>query len=364
MRTRSILILSASLLAAACGAKKEAAAPAAAAPAKPALTVEVVTPRQETWPGVLDASGPVAAWQEASIGTELGGVRLQEVRVNVGDSVHAGQLLARYDDEALKAELAQLDAQVAEAQAALDKARLDAESADRLAGSGALSQQDLRAVHTTAAVAEARLASAKAQRDAQAMRVRYARVEAPDDGVISARSATVGAVAVPGAELFRLIRRGRLEWRAQVRADALQQVKRGTHAQIRLAQGRLVAGTVRQVAPSVSTETLSGTVYVDLPANSGLAAGMFVSGELELAASDALSVPESAIVFRNGNQYVMQVDAQSRVHEVKVQTGRRRDDRVEIVEGVEPALRLALSGGAFLNDGDLVAVAATQVAAP
>lgn len=343
-----------------CGGQQEAQA----ATAKPALTVQVVAPRAESWPRLLAASGPVTAWQEASIGTELTGIRLDEVLVNVGDTVAKGQLLARYSEESMRADLARLEAGVAEAQAALEKARLDAEGADRLESSGALSKQEIRSVRTQATVAEARLASAVAQRDAQALRLRYARVVAPDDGVISARAATVGAVATPGSELFRLIRRGRLEWRAEVRADALQQIKRGMRASIRRLDGQALTGTVRQIAPSVAADTLNGIVYVDLPAGSGLTAGMFVSGEFELPATAALAVPESAVVFRNGNRYVMQVGADHRVRELKVQVGRRRGTDVEVLEGLDAGARLALAGGAFLNDGDLVQVAAPVAAAP
>jgi RND family efflux transporter MFP subunit len=334
--------------------------PAAEAPveAKPALTVRVVSPRVDSWPGTVAASGPIAPWQEASVGTELGGVRLDEVLVNVGDRVEKGQLLARFSEDSLQAELARLNALVQEAQAALEKARLDAESADRLEPSGAISKQQARGLRTQATIAEAQLASAKAGRDAQALRLRYARVLAPDHGIISARSATVGAVVNPGTELFRLIRGARLEWRAEVRADALAQLKKGTTASITLPQGGGVAGKVRQIAPTVSPDTLSGIVYVDLPANPGLAAGLFVSGTFELAASDVLVVPTSAVVFRSGNRYVMQVGADNRIREIKIETGRRRGNDVEILGGVEAGARLALAGGAFLNDGDLVTVAA------
>ena len=345
-------ILLASALAA-CGKSPQAAT----AEAKPALTVQVVTPRADSWPGTVAASGAIAPWQEASVGTELAGVRLEEVRVNVGDHVKRGELLARFSEETLQAELAQLDARVKEAQAALDKARVDAESADRLEPSGAISKPQARGLRTQAVIAEAQLASAQAQRDAQALRLRYARVLAPDDGVISARAATVGAVATPGTELFRLIRGGRLEWRAEVRADALVALRKGMTASIKLPQGGIVTGKVRQLAPTVSTETLTGIVYVDLPANAGLAAGLFVSGEFELPASDVQVVPTSAIVFRSGNRYVMQVGADNRVREVKIETGRRRGNEVELLGGLDPGARLALAGGAFLNDGDLVTIA-------
>jgi RND family efflux transporter MFP subunit len=332
--------------------------PAAEAPAeaKPALAVQVVSPRQERWPGTVAASGAIAPWQEASIGTELSGVRLEEVRVNVGDRVAKGQLLARFSDASLHAELARLEALVQEAEAALDKARADAESGNRLEASGGISKQQARGLRTQAVIAEAQLASARAARDAQALRLRYARVLAPDHGVISARSATIGAVAAPGVELFRLIRGGRLEWRAEVRADALAQLKKGMTASIRLPQGGTIAGKVRQLAPTVSPDTLSGLVYVDLPADAGLAAGLFVSGEFELPAAEVLVIPTSAIVFRGGNRYVMQVGADHRVTERKVETGRRRGNDVELLAGVDAGARLALAGGAFLNDGDLVTV--------
>lgn len=338
----------------ACGKKPQ---PAAQAEAKPALTVEVTTPTLQAWPGLVEASGSIAPWQEASIGTELSGVRLEEVLVNVGDTVAAGQLLAHFSEDSLKAEYARLEAQVAENQAAADKARADAEGGERLGAAGALSQTELRGLRAQVAITEARLASAKAQRDAQALRLRYARVVAPDAGVISARSATVGAVATPGVEMFRLIRRGRLEWRAEVRSDALPRLTRGMRATLKLPSGQTVTGTVRQVAPAVNPQTLNGMVYVDVPARSGLAAGLFVSGSFELPATAALAVPESAIVFRNGNRYVMQLDAANRIHEVKVQAGRRHGNDLEIVEGLAPDTRIALSGGAFLNEGDLVTVA-------
>jgi HlyD family secretion protein len=336
----------------------------AATPARAVLTVELATPSQESWPQRVGASGTVAAWQEASIGAELGGVRLDEVRVNVGDMVAQGQLLARFNEDSLRAELARLDAGVAEAQAALDKARLDAQGADRLEASGALSAQEIRGVRAQAAIAEARLASARAARDAQALRLAQARVTAPDDGVISSRSATVGSVVNPGAELFRLIRRGRLEWRAEVRADALPRLKPGTRATLLRPDGERLAGAVRQVAPAVDRSTLNCIVYVDLPAGTGLAAGMFLSGEFELAASPVLALPESALVLRNGNTYLMRVDDTGRVQEVKVTTGRRQGSDVEITAGAEPAARYARSGGAFLNDGDRVAIAGEPAAAP
>jgi len=347
------------LLLSACTA--ETAEPAAA---RPVLTVELVSPSQETWPDVLVASGEVAPWQEAIIGAEVPGIRLEEVLVDVGDVVRKGQLLARYNEDALRADLARLDAAVAEADANLLKARADAARADRLEAAGALSGQAIQVYRTQALVADAQLASARAQRQAQSLKLRYARVLAPDDGVISARSATVGTVGMMGAELFRLVRRNRLEWRAEVPAEALMRLQPGVTAVVQAVDGRKVTGTLRQRSPTVDSGTRNGIAYVDLPANSGLAGGMYVSGGFTFAERKALVIAESAIVLRDGNRYLMKVDAQNRVQQIKIQTGRRRQDAIEVLDGIAPSDRFIKSGGAFVSHGDLVQLAAPGPSAP
>lgn len=337
----------------ACGGKTEAPP----AP-QPVLTVEVISPQRETWPDVLVASGEVAAWQEAVIGAEVAGVRLDEVLVNVGDSVRKGQLLARFSEDSLRADLARLDAMVAEAAANLERAKADAVRADRLESLDAMAKQTGQMYRSQAKVAEAQLASAQAQHRAQALKLRYARVVAPDDGVISGRAATVGAVSMLGTELFRMVRLNRLEWRAEVTADAMQRLQPGSVATLSGLDGRAVAGKLRQVSPTVNAGTRNGLAYVDLPAGSGLAAGMYLTGRFALPSREAMTVPETAIVQRDGNQYLMQVDGQSVVHLVKVRTGRRQGESIELQGKVDPAARYVKSGGAFLSEGVLVKVVA------
>ncbi|WP_161554233.1 efflux RND transporter periplasmic adaptor subunit [Stenotrophobium rhamnosiphilum] len=326
--------------------------------AKPVMAVELVSPKQESWGDEITASGEVTPWQEAIIGAEVGGVRLDEVRADVGDQVSKGQLLARYSEDVLRANLLRQDAAVAEAQANLAKAAADVVRADKLAESNALSAQVIMGYHTQAQVAEAMLASAKAQQRVQALQLRYARVVAPDDGVISSRSATVGSVGMVGVELFRLVRKNRLEWRAQVPAAALTRLKAGMAVTLTAVDGSKVTGKLRQVSPTVDAKTRNGFAYVDLPAASGLSAGVFVTGRFALDKRDALTLPETAVVLRDGNRYLMKVDAQNRVHEVKVDTGRRQSNAIEILGNVAISDRLILSGGAFVANGDLVTVIA------
>lgn len=333
-------------------------------PPTPVLTVELVAPTHNAWSDALVASGEVAAWQEAIIGAEVAGIRLERVLVNVGDIVKKGQLLAHFSEDTLRADFAQLEANVAAAEANFEKARADALRADKLETTNAVSEQTILGYRTQAQAAEAQLKSARAQRDAQQLRLRYARVVAPDDGVISSRTATIGTVSMMGTELFRLVRRNRLEWRAEVPAESLSQLKPGTSAILQTLDGRTVTGTLRQLAPTVDTRTRSGLAYVDLPAGSGLAAGMYVTGRFTLAERNVMSVPESAVVMRDGNHYLMRVDEKSRVHAMKVTTGQRRDNAIEILGGIKPADRVVKSGGAFVGTGDLVQVAAAAKAAP
>ena len=339
-----------------------------AAPVRPALTVTTARPESARLPLGLAANGNVAAWQEAVIGSESNGLRLQEVRVNVGDVVKKGDVLAVFDPATVNADLAQADAAVQEAQANASAAVADAKRARSLQSSGALSEQQITQYIATERTANARVASAKAARDQQRLRLKYAQVVAPDSGIISARSATVGAVMGVGTELFRMIRQGRLEWRAEVTAAELPRIKRGAKAVVKAANGSSVTGTVRTVAPTVDGQTRVALVYVDLPpaldTNAPLKAGMFASGQFALGDSNALTVPQQAVVVRDGFPYVFRLNADSRVSQVKVATGRRLGERVEVVSGLAADTPVVTTGAGFLNDGDLVRNVAAPATAP
>jgi RND family efflux transporter MFP subunit len=328
------------------------------AAAKPSLTVTTVRPQKTSLPIRLTANGNVAAWQEAIISSESNGLRLSDVKVNVGDVVAKGEVLAVFAPETPQAEVAQARAALMEAEAAAAEAKANADRARSIEDTGALSAQQISQYTTAEATAKARAASAKAMLASAELRLRYTRVVAPDAGVISARSATVGAVAGPGTELFRMIRQGRLEWRAEVTAADLRNIKIGGNALVKAANGSELTGKVRMVAPTIDPQTRSALVYVDLPPNNGrqapFKAGMFATGQFELGASDALTVPQQAITVRDGFSYVFRLNQDQRVSQVKVQPGRRIGDRIEVLSGLAPDAQIVAAGAGFLNDGDLV----------
>jgi RND family efflux transporter MFP subunit len=336
----------------------------APAAARPALTVTTTTVQRVEWPRTLAANGNVVAWQEAIVGAELQGLRLTDVLVDVGDTVKKGQMLARLQSETVAAELAQSTAAVAEAEAALAEAQANAERGRQLEPSGTISKQQYNRYITAEQTAKAQLVSAQAKVHADEVRLGQTRILSPDTGVISARGATVGSVVQSGQELFRLVRGGRLEWRAEVTAAELAQVKLGMPAALAVPGGAKVTGKVRMVAPTVDPQTRNGLVYVDLPAQSEARAGMFARGEIDIGRTPALTLPQAAVVLREGFAYVFKVGADGRVSQTKVEAGRRVGDRIEILAGLDPQATVVESGAGFLSDGDLVRVASAATAGP
>jgi HlyD family secretion protein len=336
------------------------------AAAKPSLTVSIATVQTEPLPIRLSANGAVAAWQEAIVGAEISGLRVQELHANVGDTVRKGQLLASFSADTVQADVALARANLAEAVANAAESAANAERARSLQSTGAMSGQQINQYLTQEQTGKARVESAKAQLDTQLLRLKQTQLLAPDDGIISARNVTVGSVAAAGGEMYRLIRRGRLEWRGEVSSSDLERVKPGQKVLLTSAAGAQWRGSVRMLAPTVDVATRKGLVYVDMQgvmdagkaaaATSTLKPGMYVRGDFELGTSPALTVPQTAVVVRDGFSYVYRVGADNRVAQLKVQTGRLSGNRLELLGGIAVNERVVASGGGFLADGDLVRV--------
>jgi HlyD family secretion protein len=339
-----------------------------AAPApRPALTVTVTTAQRAVLASTLAATGTVQPWQEASVGAEGAGWRLAEVLVQVGDQVRKGQLLARFDTRVAEADLAQQRAAVLEVEASLAEAAANAQRARELQPSGMISAQQFTQALTAERTLAARLEAQRAAVHAQELRLAQGQVLAPDDGVISARGATVGAVAPPGQELFRLIRQGRLEWRAEVPAVDLGRVRAGQRVRLAPVGAEAVTGRVRMVAPTVDPATRNGLVYVELAVGlgaSGLKAGQFARGEFEAGQGEALMLPQSAVVLRDGFSWAFVLGTDQKVRQTKVLTGRREGERVEVISGLPSDARVVASGAGFLADGDTVRVVDKAGASP
>lgn len=326
---------------------------------KAALTIAITQPEQQNWQQYFTANGNIAAWQEVVIGSELSGQRITKVNVNIGDKVSRGQVLAEINNESIRADLATAKANYAEAQAVLTDASATNKRFQQLKNTGAISAREATQYQTSQSTAQARLDAAKAQIDSNQLRLTQTQVIAPDHGVISARTATVGSLAQTGQELFRLIRDDRLEWRAEVTSTDLYKLKQGMTAQITSpdpAQPK-IKGIVRMIAPVIDPKTRYGLVYVDLPTTDAVRMGMFVKGEFYLGEKAALTIPQTALLLRDGFTYVFIVNKDNRVTQQKVTIGRRLKDRIEVINLPNNNVKLVVSGTGFLADGDLIKIA-------
>jgi RND family efflux transporter MFP subunit len=350
-----VLVLAVLLSVAGCGADDKANAVPAAG--KPALTVVTTTLKPAQWMQTLSASGSVVAWQEAVIGAEVTGVRIAEVRANVGDRVSKGQVLAILASDTMKANEAESQAALRESEALLAEASAHVVRTRKLAKSGFVSAQQEEQAVTAENTARARMEVQRARHQNSAQRLAQQHITAPDAGVISARQATAGTLTQPGVELFRLIRQGRLEWHAELTADELGLIRKGMIVELISTQGRVVHGVVSAIGPAINPQTRYGQVRVELPNDAELIAGMFARGRFQLGPQSASVLPQSAVVLKDAAAYVFVVDASSRVRERKVNVGRRHGEQIQITGGLEEGVTVVESGGAFLVDGDLVRLA-------
>jgi len=337
------------------------AAPVKAKASHPSLAVSVVQPSQATWPLTLTATGALAAWQEATISAETGGLRIVALHADIGSRVKRGQLLAELNSETVKAELLKAEAVAASVRARLREAQANARRGHAVQESGALSGQQIEQYEIAEQCAKADLSSAEASLTSARIMLKQTRIVAVDSGVISSRAATLGMVAASGSELFRMVREERVEWRAEVDANQLTLLKKGQMATVTLPGGATVKGQVRQLSPTLDSKTRTAFAYIELPVQTRIRAGAYVTGQIDLGQQAALTVPNSAIVLRDGRSYVFEVDSvRNVVIQREVVTGRTRDDRIEIVTGLAPSTPIVPSGGAFLNDGDSVRIVSSK----
>lgn len=332
---------------------------------KSALSVDTITPSESLWPLTIRVNGAIAAWQEAQIGAEISGLRITQVLADVGTEVKRGQLLVTLNDETIVAAVHKQQATVARDKAALAEAKSNADRAREIKDSGALSTQQINQFLIAEETAIATLAASQAELENQQIQLNHTHIVAPDDGIISSRTANLGSVISAGNELFKLVRQSRIEWRAEVNADQLLQMSKGQAVRIALQNGKQIKGTVRMIAPTLDATTRNALIYVDLPKGSAQP-GMYAQGEIETGMLAALTVPQSAVIMRDGRSYVFEVTDKQHIVQHAITTGRRVADLVEISTnhtGNDSAggniglnSTLVATGGAFLNDGDIVSI--------
>lgn len=349
-RFPAVLILSLLVVLSACGKQDDVAGDSAST-----LAVTLANAEQRPIQRSVVVSGPVAAHEEMQLGVEISGARVTALNVDVGQQVRKNQVLLELDHRSLDSELAQAQASLREADAALNLASTSQARGEQLGKQQLISASQLDELRAQRAQADARRATARAQRDGAQLRRDFAELRAPADGIISKRLVQPGQVVAAGSELLRLIRDGRLEWRAELPEDQLAAISVGD-AVVLSANGSTVEGLIRAVSPGVDSQTRTGTIYADLPAPGRLHPGTYVEGRIVTGAGKGLMVPTASVVERDGHSYVFTIDAKKAAHRLRVRTGATVDGRIEIVEGLKTADAVVEEGAGFLGDGDVVRV--------
>ena len=356
------LALGVAAIATACSKKEDAAAKPVAA-----FAVSVARVQAQDIPRSVLVSGPVSAWEEMQLGVEVSGLRVTSLLVDVGQSVRKGELLLQLDHRSLDADLAQADASLREAEAGAALARSQLARGELLVKDKYISATQVDELRAGRVQGDARVGTARAMRDTAALRRSFADLRAPDAGVISKRLVQPGQVVASGGELLRLIRQGRLEWRAELAEAELGRVKPGDRIELTTRSGKAVIGQVRAVSPGVDASTRTGTVYADLPDPQGLQPGTYLQGRIDTGVGQGLTVPAATVVQRDGHPNVFTVDAKGIAHRVRIRTGGIANGQVEVLEGLKAGDAVVEQGAGFLGDGDsvrIVEAAATPATTP
>jgi len=290
------------------------------------------------------------------IAPEVGGYRVEEVLVDVGSGVSKGQELVRLSSALLETDRASRQATLKQREAQAENSRLAFERGQAIAAQKLLSDADLDRLSSEWLSAQAAQEAAQAELEGAELRLRFTRVVAPDAGVISARTVTVGQLAQAGTEMLRLLRQNRVEWRGEVPEGNLPQLQQGMPVQVTSVDGREHTGSIRMISPTVNDTTHNGLVYVDIASDPALRPGMFARGRIELEQSRAVVVPLASLVSSDGYNYVYVVQTDRRVQRLMIQTGTIQGDNIEVLGGLEVGTTIVTSGAGFLKDGDLVNV--------
>jgi len=360
-----VLTLAAVLALGACSGDVPEGSQTSAAPSAMAVTTAPVEMRELA--RTVLVSGAIAPVEEMQLGVEVSGLRVTELLIDVGQPVRRGQVLLRLDRRMLDSELQQAEAALREAEAGAALARANLARGENLARERYISAGQLDELRAARTQGEARVGTARAGRDAAALRRSFAELRAPADGIVSKRLVQPGQVVAAGGELLRLIRDGRLEWRAELPVAQLAAVTPGDRISLRGPAGAVVEGRVRAVSPGVDAATRTGTVYADLPDPKGLAAGAYLEGRIDIGRARVATVPAAAVVLRDGFATLYTVEAKdgARVARARrVRIGARDGGHVELLDGPKPGQPVVVKGAGFLADGDAVRVVPATAAAP
>jgi RND family efflux transporter MFP subunit len=290
------------------------------------------------------------------VGSVGEGGQVVEVRVEPGQWVRQGQVLAVIDRSVQAQQEVGLAASIRVAEADARLAQSNLERAQKLVARGFISKADIDRLTATRDAANARVGVARAQLGEMKARVRRLDIVAPADGLLLERKVEPGQVVASGSTvLFRIAKGGELELLARLTEEDLAAITPGVSATVvPVGSTKSFTGQVWQISPVIDPQTRQGTARIALSYAPELRPGGFANVEIAAGTIVAPMLPESAVLSDSKGSYVYIIDRDNKVVRRDVKTGGITDRGIAVLSGLTGNERIVQRAGAFLSAGETV----------
>jgi RND family efflux transporter MFP subunit len=316
--------------------------------------------------------GSLRAKEQVDVAPKVGG-RLVELRVDLGDAVKVGQLIARLEDGELSQQVRRAEAAlqvsraaVAQREAELDNLKMEAERHQSLERDGIISSQQSAQIQTQVRVGEAQVELSRAQMEEseatlEELRIRLSQTDifAPISGVVARRYVDAGALLSANDPVVLIINLTRMVTVVNIPERQVFRVQVNDEAKVSVDAlgGEETTGRVVRISPLLDAQTRTAAVEIEIPNPEGHLKGeMFARVDLNLTLQrEAIFIPRQALVYRSAEPGVFVVDSDvARFQPVRI--GAADGDRIEAMEGLEPGQIIVTRGANLLQNGDRIQI--------
>lgn len=295
-------------------------------------------------PDTISAEGVVEAVHQSTLAAQIAG-QIVELRVKVGDSVKAGQVLVRIDPRAAEQAVSGSQSQLAEAQAGLANAQRSFERNKQLFAQNFISKAGLDQAELDYKAAQARVGALQASAGQASTAKTFTTITAPYAGVVAATPIEVGDMATPGRPLVTVFDPASMRVIATLSQSGLRAVKLQLPVQVEVpaANRRLTAKQVTLV-PLADSRTHTTKLRLELADSAGLLPGQFARAYFATGVARKLLIPEGAVLRRSEVTavYVQGAGGQAQLRQIRVGDA-QGDGTIEVLAGLREGERIALN---------------------
>jgi RND family efflux transporter MFP subunit len=321
----------------------------------PTISVVVSTVNQENSHPWISASGKIEAVNSATLSTRMMGY-VEKFYPKVGQKVNQGQLLISLNNSELSAKRAQVQASIAEAQAAYNNAAKDYQRFVTLFNENSASQKELDDITTRVDMAKARLDATQQIKNEVDAQFSYIQIRAPFSGIITNQFIDEGSMATPGAPLLSLEGLGAFEAKVAIPESEITKVHQGDTVEVQIkSSGLKLSGTVSEVSNSAKNTGGQYLVNITLdPSEKTILSGMYVTvlfPAVNINSSTQILVPEEALVTKGQLTGIYTVSKSNTALLRWIRLGKTFGDKVEVLSGLSVNEGYIVSSSSKLYNG-------------